>query len=98
MNKDLKQSIKYRENSIISKSILRTNKLDITLFCMAAGTEISEHTSTKKGFVYILEGEGVFYLEKEKIEMKPQIIIFLEENNLHSLKAKKDTSFILVLT
>lgn len=85
--------INYSEGGILSKEI----KSGITLFSMAKGTKISEHTSTKEGFVYVVEGSGVFNLNGEEIEMKEGIFIFLERNVIHSLKAEEDTSFILSL-
>jgi quercetin dioxygenase-like cupin family protein len=65
---------------------------------MAKGTEISEHTSTKQGFVYVVEGKGIFNLGGENIIMSPGVFIYLKENAVHSLKAEENTSFILVLT
>ena len=64
---------------------------------MAKGTEISEHTATKQGFVYVIEGEGVFSFKKEDIVMSPGVFIYLTDNKVHSLMVSKNTSFILVL-
>jgi quercetin dioxygenase-like cupin family protein len=72
--------------------------MDVTLFCMAEGTEISEHTSTKRGFVYIIEGKGIFNLAGKDIEMLPGVFIQMEENMVHWLKAEQNTSFLLVLS
>ena len=96
MELNLKEKIEYPEKGVLSKEIVRDD-LDVTLFSMAKGTEISDHTSTKKGFVYVIEGEGVFNLEGKSIEMKPGIFIFMEKNAVHSLSAKENTSFILAL-
>ena len=95
--KEIRKMIGYSEQGILSKDILKNNKLNVSLFCMAKGTEISEHTSTKQGFVYVIEGKGVFNLEGENIEMKPSVLIFMEENAVHSLKADENTSFLLFL-
>jgi len=95
--KDVKEMVGYSKEGILSKTILKTSELDITLFCMAAGTKISEHTSTKKGFVYIIEGKGYFHLEGENIDMKPGIFISMKEKAVHSLEVERNTSFILVL-
>jgi len=92
-----KSSIEYPREGILSKEIIKTEKSDITLFCMAKGTKISEHTSTKQGFVFVIEGKGIFNLEKREIQMKEGVLIFMKENAVHSLKAKENTSFILAL-
>lgn len=90
---NIKEKIIYSDQSILSKKITE----EVTLFSMGAGTEISEHTSTKRGFVYVIEGKGIFKLEKENIEMKEGIFIPLKENQVHSLKAIENTSFLLLL-
>lgn len=96
-NKKMIDLIGYSEKGILSKEVVKNDKFDITLFSMAEGTEISEHTSTKQGFVYVIEGEGIFSFKEEKITMSAGVFIYLEEDVIHSLKVSKNTSFILVL-
>ena len=89
--------IEYPKEGVLSKELARTSKSNVTLFCMAKGTEISEHTSTKEGFVYVLEGKGIFNLEGENIKMLPGVFIFMKKNAKHSLNAEKNTAFLLSL-
>jgi len=89
--------IEYSKKGILSKEIIKNDKLSITLFCMAKETEISEHTSTKPGFVYVIEGKGIFKLEGKEIIMSLGVLIYMEKNSVHSLKAYENTSFILSL-
>jgi quercetin dioxygenase-like cupin family protein len=95
--KNIRGMIEYPKEGILSKEFIKEGNVDVTLFCMSANSEISEHTSTKPGFVQIIEGKGIFNLEGEEIEMKPGVFIFMEENAKHSLKAEEDTSFLLSL-
>jgi nitric oxide dioxygenase len=95
--KSIKELVEYPKDGVLSKELFKTDKNNITLFCMAKGTEISEHTSTKQGFVFVVEGKGIFNLEGEKIIMAPNVLIFMEKNAVHSLKAEENTSFILSL-
>ena len=97
-NQNLRNLIEYPKSGILSKEIIRTDKLNITLFCMAKGTELTEHTSTKEGTVFVLEGKGIFTLKKEKIQMLPNVLIHLKKNSPHSLKAEENTSFLLSLS
>ena len=97
MNKDIKELIEYPKEGILSKILFKTKKQDVSLFCMAKGTEIDEHTSTKQGFVYIIEGKGVFNLEGKDIKMKEGVFIFMKENAKHSLKAEENIAFLLTL-
>jgi nitric oxide dioxygenase len=95
--KNIKEMIEYPADGILSKVITKTESNEITLFCMGKNTEISEHTSTKKGFVYVIEGQGIFNLEGKEIKMETGVFIFLKKNIVHSLKAKENTAFILSL-
>lgn len=94
---NLKEFIEYPKEGVLSKVLAKTDKNNVTLFCMAAGTEMSEHTSTKEGFVYVLEGNGVFNLEGEEINMQQGVFIFMKKDAKHSLKADENTAFLLSL-
>jgi len=97
MAEKINELIEYPKKGILSKVIEKNEKMDITLFCLAEGTEISEHTSTKPGFVYVIEGDGIFNLQGKAIVMNPGVFIYMKENAIHSLRAKKNTSFLLAL-
>ena len=97
MNLNIKNLIKYPKKGILSEEIFKDEKLEVSLFCMAKNTEMSEHTSTKKAVVQVLEGNGIFNLEGKDIEMKDGIFIHMKENAKHSLKAIDNTSFLLWL-
>ena len=95
---NIKDLIEYSKSGILSKELVRDENFNLTLFCMAKGSEMTEHTSTKQGTVFVLEGDGVFLLEGKKIAMKAGALIYMQKNAKHSLKAKKNTSFLLSLT
>lgn len=97
MDQKIESLIDYSKDGILSKVLIKNEKLNVTLFCMAKGTELSEHTSTKAGFVYVVEGDGTFHLEGREISMSSGQFIYMQENAIHSLKANENTSFLLVL-
>ena len=97
MNKNILEIVEYPNEGVLSKEIIKDKKLNVTLFCMAKNTDISEHTSTKSGTVYVIEGNGIFNLQGKEIEMKPGVLIHMKENAIHSLKAIENTSFLLTL-
>lgn len=97
MNEKIIDLIEYSKKGIFSKVILKNDKLDVTLMCMAMGTELSEHTSTRQGTIYVIEGKGTFNLSGRDIAMAPGVFIHMEANSAHSLKAQENASFILTL-
>lgn len=64
---------------------------------MAKGTELTEHTSTREGIIYVIEGKGVFNLEGETIPMLPGTFIHMKKKAVHSLKVDENTGFLLAL-
>ena len=94
---NLKGLISYSEGGIVSKEVFKSDKLELGLYCMAKGTEMSEHTSTREVIVHVLEGKGVFKLGKEDISMLPGVVIHMKPNAKHELKAEENTAFLLVM-
>jgi nitric oxide dioxygenase len=97
MNTELKKLIEYPTSGILSKAIDKNNKVETSLFCMAKGTDLSEHTSTREGIVVVLDGEGEFILEGKSIKMIPGVLIHMKAGAVHSLKAQENTAFLLIL-
>jgi len=95
---NVQKLVHYSNYGVLSKVLRKTDKQNITLFSMAKGTEMTEHTSTKEGYAYVLEGDGVFNLEGKDIKMVKGVLIYMKKNAVHSLKANKNTSFLLLLT
>ena len=97
MEKNIKKMIEYPKEGILSKELIGNDKVDIGLFCMAKGTNMSDHTSVRPAYVHVIEGDGVFTLEGKEIAMKEGVIISMKANTAHGLKAVENTTFILGL-
>ncbi|MFA6973701.1 MAG: cupin domain-containing protein [Parcubacteria group bacterium] len=95
--KNLQEMIEYPSDGILSKDILKNEKFDATLFIMAKGADLSEHTSTRAGIVHVIDGKGIFNLEDEAIKMRPGVFIHMGKNAIHSLRAEENTAFVLIL-
>ncbi|HZX45337.1 MAG TPA: cupin domain-containing protein [Candidatus Nanoarchaeia archaeon] len=98
MFKDLNKLMEFPKEGIFSTVLAKSDTYNYTLMCLAAGTDIDEHTSTKTGAVIVLKGKGVFRLSGEDIEMKEGLLIFMPANAKHSLKATEDLAILLCLT
>jgi nitric oxide dioxygenase len=96
-HKNIKGMIEYPKEGILSKQIFKSKALDATLFCMTGGSELSKHTSTREGLMIVIEGEGSFSLNRMRIIMKPGVVIHMDKKAAHSLKAKSNLSFALIL-
>lgn len=96
-SKNIQSLIHYTEGGIVSKVIFKDEHNNVTLFCMAAKTDMTEHTSTKEGTIYVIEGDGVFKLAGKDIKMLAGTIILMKKNAKHSITVNKNTTFLLVL-
>lgn len=97
-SKDLNNEMEFPKDGVFSKVLAKSDKYNYTLMCLAGGTDIDEHTSTRIGVVQVLKGSGTFILEGKEIDMKPGVFIFMPANAVHKLKAKEDLAILLLLT
>ena len=96
--KDLEEMMEFPKEGIFSKVLVKTNISNHTLLCLAKGTDMSEHTSTREAAVTVLKGKGTFVLRRKKIKMKPGVFIFMPKNAPHSLSADEDLAILLSLS
>lgn len=90
--------IQYSEGGIVSKVFLKDNNCQYTLFCLAADTEISEHTATRNATITVLEGQGLLILEGLEVLLTPGKFIFMKAGAVHCLKTKENLAFLLILS
>ncbi|MBZ8179823.1 cupin domain-containing protein [Oscillatoria salina] len=95
---NLQDKIEYPQEGILSNVLLKDSNCQYTLFCLAAETEISEHTSTRNATVNILAGNGTLTLEGKEIALSPGVFVFMKANAPHALKAEENLAFLLTLS
>jgi quercetin dioxygenase-like cupin family protein len=82
--------MEFPREGVFSKVLVKSNISNHTLMCLAKGSDISEHTSTREAAVTFLKGKGTFILNGKKIRMEPGVFIFMPKNAPHSLSASED--------
>lgn len=94
----LQEQIEYPREGVFSKVLAKDTACQYTLFCLAANTEISEHTSTRNATVNVLEGRGSLTLSGKEIKLEPGVFIVMPANAPHALQAESNLSFLLTLS
>jgi nitric oxide dioxygenase len=94
----LQDLIEYPTSGISSKVLLKDNNSQYSLFCLAAGTKIDEHTSTRNAVITVVEGSGNLNLEGKDIPLAPGIFVFLPANAPHAVQAQENLAFVLALS
>lgn len=89
--------MEFPKEGVFSKVLVKTGVSNYTLMCLAKGSDISEHTSTREAAVTVLKGKGTFVLNGKKIKMRPGVFIFMPQNAPHSLSASTNLAILLSL-
>ena len=85
---NLKSSIQYQENSIVSKTIGANQNSSLTLFAFDKGQEIAAHSAPVDAVVQNVEGEVEITISGEKFILKEGDIILMPKGEPHALLAK----------
>src|SRR3989338_9247795 len=96
--KDLVGMMEFPKEGVFSKVLVKSEVSNHTLMCLAKGSDISEHTSTREAAVTVLKGKGIFMLGRRKIRMKTGVFIFMPKNSPHALSASEDLAILLSLS
>lgn len=89
--------VEFASQGTVSKTLLDVPIAKVTLFCMSAGQELTEHTAGHPVTIHFLEGAGEFLLGGESHAIAPGAWFYLEAHAPHALKIKSNTVFVLTL-
>ncbi len=84
---NLKESIEYQENSIVSKTITNNTNSSLTLFAFDSGQSIASHSAPVDAVVQSIEGEVEITISGEKFNLKEGNIILMPKGEPHGLVA-----------
>lgn len=90
-------AIEYAEESIVSKTILKREHGNITLFSFDKGQGLSEHTSPFDAVVQVVEGQGAFIIDGKMKTVEEGEMIIMPANIPHDVQAA-DQPFKMLLT
>ncbi|MCG8430068.1 MAG: cupin domain-containing protein [Candidatus Omnitrophica bacterium] len=94
---DLSKIMEFPRRGVFSRVLVKSGAANCTLMCLARGSDISEHTSTRDASVTVLKGEGTFVLGDREIKLAPGVFIFMPAHTPHSLSASDDLAILLSL-
>lgn len=85
------------QSGIVSKPLFNNAALRATLFGMAQGEELTEHTTSMEALLVILEGEAEITLAGETLPLHEGAWLRMEPRLPHSLRALTPLKFALWL-
>lgn len=95
---DLLTEVETPKEGILSRPILKNETMQVTLFGLAAGAEMTEHTTSMEAIVHFLSGEASITLGGEARTAGPGTWFRMEPRLPHSIVADKGpVTFLLIL-
>ena len=95
--KNLEDMIEFAKDGIVSKTVAEVEGNEVSLFCMAAGQQLSTHSASFPAIIHVLQGKGEIKLGKEAYEAKSNSWFGMPKNLPHAVKATENLVFLLTL-
>lgn len=93
----LEKNVAYSTGSVVSKTILKKDTGNITLFAFDKDQGLSEHTAPFDAMVYILDGKAGITIDGKTQDVSAGESIIMPANIPHALKAVEPFKMLLVM-
>jgi quercetin dioxygenase-like cupin family protein len=94
---ELKSFINYSKASIVSKTLVDKKSGTLTLFALAKGQGLSEHTAPYDAVVQVLDGEAELAIGGKPVKAFPGEIVIMPANIPHAVRAIKKFKMLLTM-
>lgn len=94
---NLENAVSYAAGSIVSKTIVKKQTGNITLFAFDKGQELSEHTAPFDAMVNVMDGKVEISIDKKSYLLSAGEFIIMPANIPHALKAVEKFKMMLVM-
>ena len=94
---NLSKSVSYSIGSVVSKTLLKKNTGNITLFSFDEGQGLTEHTSPYDAVVYILDGKAEILIGGEPRMVMAGEMMIMPANIPHALNAVERFKMLLIM-
>ncbi len=89
--------VAIQQGAIVSKVVHRDDQLNVTVFGLDAGEELSEHRASRTAIVQVISGELAFIMEGEDLEAKPGFWLHMTPGTPHAIRAVERSVMLLTL-
>lgn len=89
--------IKYQDDSVVSKEIIKKDTGTVTLFAFSKGQGLSEHTAPFDALVHIIEGFVNITISGKGHKLKAGDSIIMPAHKPHALSAIENFKMLLVM-
>ncbi len=93
----LNKMVAYQKGAVVSRTVVKTNTGNVTLFSFDKGQGLSEHTAPFEALVYLVDGEAEITIAGKPQRAVKGDLVILPANRPHALKATKKFKMMLVM-
>jgi len=93
----LKEHINYSPGSVVSKTLLKKDTGNLTLFSFDSGQGLSEHVSPFDAAVYILDGRAQITIGGEMRQVETGDMLIMPAGISHALHAAEPFKMLLIM-
>ena len=90
-------SVDYAEGAIVSKTVLKKQTGNISLFSFGKGEALSEHTAPFDALIQVVDGRGEIIIGGKSFFLKTGQSIILPADIPHSVKAVEKFKMVLTM-
>ncbi len=94
---NVRDSIEYQDNSIVSKTVIDEETGTVTLFAFDEGQNLSEHSAPHEAMVQVIDGVGEYTIGEETYIVEEGEIIIIPASVPHSVRAPEKFKMVLTM-
>jgi quercetin dioxygenase-like cupin family protein len=91
------KSIDYSEGGIVSKTVLKKETGNISLFSFAKGEALSEHTAPFDAMIQVVDGRGEVIIGGKSFTLEAGQCIIMPANIAHAVNAIEKFKMVLTM-
>ena len=92
-----KESVEYSEGAIVSKTVLKKETGNISLFSFAKGEALSEHTAPFDALIQVVDGKGEIIIGGKSFILETGQTIIMPANITHAVIAMDKFKMVLTM-
>jgi len=92
-----KESVDYSDGGIVSKTVLKKQTGNISLFSFAKGEALSEHTAPFDAMIQVVDGTGEVIIGGKSFILEAGQCIIMPANITHAVNAIEQFKMVLTM-
>ncbi len=89
--------VSYQDGAVVSRTVIKREAGNVTLFAFDAGQELSEHTTPYDALVQVVDGEAAITVAGRSYRVRAGDMILMPAHQPHALKAVSRFKMLLTM-